>query len=76
MKPVPNRAPKFDPATSTHEIQLKVGKGKFKTVRTYKGNGLDAVRAYKALNISRDTAKRFVVDGNVTHRTNYDPLGE
>jgi hypothetical protein len=79
MESVPNRAPKTsapDPETSLHEIQHRRGKGSWKTMRSYNGNGLQAARDYSALNIGRGDRKRFVVDGKVVHTTDYNPLGE
>jgi hypothetical protein len=80
---VPNRANDSarqtalpNPDTSHHEVQIQKGKGKYKSVWSSQGQGLEAARKYAALNIGRGFSKRFVVDGKVTHRTTYSPLGE
>jgi hypothetical protein len=77
MEPVPNRAPKFDPATSFHEIQIRKEKGgKWTTKYSFQGDGLNAAKYYQGLNIGKGYRKRFVVDGKVTHTTTYSPMGE
>lgn len=76
MNEVPNRAHdpkrKFAPdaETSMHEIQMKQGDGDWSTAYSYQGQGLQAIRHYKGINVGNGYSKRFIVDGktiNTTH---------
>jgi hypothetical protein len=62
-------APKPDPETSYHEIQLKKGDGRWSTAYTYNGRGVEALNHYKGINVGNGYSKRFNVDGRTVHTT-------
>ena len=67
MEAVPNRAP--NPDTSSHEVQIRKDKGKWTTRYSSEGNGFEAAKMYRSLNVGKGYRKRFVVDGRTTHTT-------
>lgn len=65
----PSKRP-ADPETSFHEVQIQNGKGKrWQTRYSFKGDGLNALKYYKGVNVGSGVKKRFVVDGQIVHTT-------